>query len=91
MSKLTSTQVAAKLYVNPYTVKRWYEFYRDLTEEEIAELEEKYDMPRLPQYIEIGTRRDRIWDEEDIPALEKFRDWVPPRRLGVFQKYKKED
>ena len=90
MVKLTASQVAAKLGVTAYTVKRWYEFYRDLDEEEIKELVEN-GMPRLPDYEIVGTRGDRIWDEEAIPVLEKFRDWVPHTKNGVFQKYKKED
>lgn len=91
MSKLTSSQVAAKIGVTAYTVKRWYEFIRDLDEEEIEELVKTMNMPRLPQYEVAGSRGDRLWDEEALPALEAFRDWVPHTKNGVFQKYKKED
>ena len=84
--KLTSGQMASKLGINPYTLKRWYEFYNDLDEDEIVELE-KSGMPRLPKYEIVGNRGDRIWNDEDLVILEKFKNWVPPTRNGVFKKH----
>ena len=87
--KYTVSQVAAKLNVNPYTIKRWYEFFHDLDEEEIETLH-KEGMPILPEYELSGSRGDRLWDEIDIGVLEAFKNWVPPTRRGIFKKYKEE-
>ena len=89
--KLTATQIAAKIGVTSYTVKRWYEFYDDLTEEEKNELHVEHGMPLLPNYDEVGNRRDKIWDEVDVATLEEFKNWVPPTKNGIFKKYKKEE
>lgn len=91
MSKLTASQVASKIGVTPYTIKRWYEFYRDLTKQEIENLVKESNMPKLPKYDVAGSRGDRLWDEKDVQILEAFRDWVPHTRNGVFKKYGKED
>ena len=87
MAKLTASQIASRINVTSYTIKRWYEFYQDLTEEEIETLVKERNMPRLPKYEVAGSRGDRLWDEEDVVALENFRDWVPHTRNGVFKKY----
>lgn len=89
--KLTASQIGARIGVNSYTVKRWYEFYKDLDEDEILNLHEQ-GMPLLPEYevIKREKREDRLWDEKDVERLAQFRDWVPPTRRGIFSKYKKE-
>lgn len=88
---LTASQIAAKVGVTPYTIKRWYEFYTDLDEEEIEELHAQ-GMPLLPKYevIQYNKREDKVWDLNDVELLIQFRDWVPPTKRGIFQKYKKE-
>lgn len=91
MAKLTASQVASKIGMTSYTIKRWYEFYRDLTPEEIENLVKEWDMPKLPEYEIAGSRGDRLWDENDIPMLEAFKNWVPHTKNGIFKKYKKED
>lgn len=91
MAKLTASQVANKINVTSYTIKRWYEFYRDLTQDEIENLVNEMEMPRLPEYELAGSRGDRLWDEKDVPLLEAFRDWVPHTKNGVFKKYRKEE
>ena len=87
--KLTASQIAAHIGVTSYTIKRWYEFFNDLDEDEIKELHEQ-GMPILPEYEVAGSRGDRLWNEEDIEILDEFKNWVPPTKRGVFQKYKKE-
>lgn len=88
--KLTASQVAARLGVTSYTVKRWYAFWENLANTDVNELNElcKNGMPTLPQYEVAGSRGDRLWDEDDIEELSKFRDWVPHTKKGIFQKYK---
>lgn len=88
--KLTISQTAAKVGVTGYTIKRWYKFIEETPMEELIKLQ-KEGMPILPKYLIIGRRQDRIWDEEDIPKLIEFKNWVPHTKNGVFQKYKKEE
>lgn len=85
--KLTATQMGAKIGVTSYTIKRWYEFYNDLDEEELNELHTEHNMPILPKYETVGNRGDRVWDEEDVLLLEEFKNWVPPTKRGLFKKY----
>ena len=80
--KLTASQVGAKLNVASYTIKRWYEFYNDLDKDEISALN-KEGMPLLPKYELAGNRGDRLWDEEDIPILEQFKNWMPFKRTAI--------
>ena len=86
--KLTATQVAARLDINPYTLKRWYEFYNDLTEEEIEENHKQVGMPKLPKYELVGSRGDRLWDEADIEAIKAFKDWRPLTKNGFLKNMK---
>jgi len=90
--KLSATQMGAKIGVTGYTIKRWYEFYSDLDEDEILNLHENHGMPLLPQYevVKREKREDKLWDENDVAILTKFRDWVPPTRSGIFKKHKEE-
>lgn len=89
MAKLTSGQVAAKLNISPYTLKRWYTFWENLKATDIKKLDEliKEGMPILPEYLIAGNRGDRLWDEEDIPDLIKFKEWIPHTRNGIFKDY----
>lgn len=89
MAKLTSSQVAARLEVSPYTVKRWYTFWENLEKTDIKKLNDlvKDGMPVLPKYEVAGSRGDRLWDEEDIEDLRTFKNWVPRTKNGVFKDY----
>ena len=86
--KLTATQVAARLNINSYTLKRWYEFYNDLTEGEIEKNHNELGMPRLPKYETVGSRGDRLWNESDIEAIKAFKDWRPLTRNGFLKNMK---
>lgn len=90
MAKLTTTQVAMKIGVTPYTIKRWYQFFDEIKAYDVRELDKlvKDGMPILPEYETVGVRKDRIWDEEDIKDLKAFKEWVPHTKNGIFQKYK---
>ena len=91
MAKLTTGQVANQLNVSPYTIKRWYTFWENIKNTDIKELDEliKNGMPVLPECITVGARGDRIWDEDDLEDLRKFKEWVPNTKNGVFSKYLK--
>lgn len=93
MNKLTTGQVAIRLNVSPYTIKRWYEFWENLANTDVKELNRlcQEGMPALPMCEKVGTRGDRIWNEEDIQMLEEFKNWIPHTKNGIFQKYKKEE
>lgn len=89
MVKLTSGQVAMRLCISPYTLKRWYQFWENIKATDVKELNElvKNGMPVLPDYEIAGARGDRLWDENDIKALEEFKNWVPATKNGIFTKY----
>ena len=83
--KLTPSQVAALVGKTSYTIKRWYEWYEQLTTEQL----EKYikeGMPELPKYETVGATQWRYWNEEDVEQIKKFSEWVPHTRNGVFMK-----
>ena len=90
MAKLTSGQVAIRLNISPYTLKRWYAFWEELEAYDINELNKlvKEGMPVLPKYEVVGARGDRIWDEDDIEDLIAFQKWIPHTKNGIFLKYK---
>lgn len=81
--KLTASQVAAKIGKSVYTIKRWYKWYESLAEEELNKLL-KEGMPRLPEYETVGATQWRYWDEEVLPQLQEFSNWVPHTRNGVM-------
>lgn len=41
-------------------------------------------MPSLPDYEEIGTTKWKLWKEEDLPQLQKFKEWMPHTKNGVM-------
>ena len=81
--KLTASQVAAKIGKSVYTIKRWYKWYESLAEEELNKLL-KEGMPRLPAYETVGATQWRYWDEEVLPQIIAFAEWVPHTRNGVM-------
>lgn len=83
MDKLTVSQLAAKINVTSYTIKRWYKWYEQLTPEELNNYL-KNGMPQLPKYDSIGATQWRLWNSEDVNQIKKFRDWVPHTRGGVM-------
>lgn len=83
MSKLTASQVASKVEVSVYTIKRWYKWIESLSTEELNKFLDK-GMPKLPDYETIGNTAWRYWNEEDIPQIKKFKKWVPNTRAGVM-------
>lgn len=89
--KLTASQVAAKLNISVYTLKRWYKWYEQEDVKKLNELVEK-GMPTLPQYETIGATKWRYWNKEDVEQLRQFKEWVPHTRGGVMGSLnKKED
>lgn len=89
MAILTVNQVAAKINKTSYTIKKWYTWYENLTDQEKEELH-KNGMPELPKCETVGPTKWRYWNEEDIPQLRKFSKWVPHTKNGVFSKKKGE-
>jgi len=92
MAKLTTGQVAIRLGISTYTLKRWYQFWETLANTDVSELNKLVanGMPALPQCEYVGNRKDRIWNEDDIPELVEFKKWVPATKNGIFTKYLKE-
>lgn len=86
--KLTVSQVAARLDVSANTIKRWYKWYEELSSYELSLLMEQ-GMPALPTYETLGNTGWRCWSESSIEEIERFKDWVPATKNGVFQKHKK--
>lgn len=82
--KLTVSQVAALIGKTAYTIKRWYEWYEQLTSDELINYI-KNGMPELPKYETVGATQWRYWDEKDVEQIKKFSDWVPHTRNGVMK------
>lgn len=88
MSELLSiTQVASKLGRQTYTIKRWYNWYEALSNEE-KENYIKDGMPELPEYMTLGPTKWRYWKVEDMTQLKKFAKWVPHTKRGVMSNKK---
>ena len=83
MNKLTVTQLSFAVGKSAYTIKRWYNWYEQLTTEEI-EMYKKQGMPELPKYETVGPTKWRYWNEEDVKQIKKFSKWVPNTRAGVM-------
>lgn len=83
MNRLTASQVANKLNISVYTLKRWYKWYEN---EDVRKLDElfKNGMPELPVYETIGSTNWRYWNEEDLEQLKKFKEFIPNTRGGFM-------
>lgn len=92
MAKLTASQVAVKIGVSVYTLKRWYKWYETEEKEKLDFLFKK-GMPKLPAYETIGSTSWKYWDENDIPDLIEFKNYIPNTRRGFMGSLnkKKED
>lgn len=91
MGKLTASQVANKLEISAYTLKRWYKWYENEDPKKLEELFKK-GMPRLPKYETIGATNWRYWNEQDLEQLEKFKNYIPNTRAGFMGSvYKKKE
>lgn len=81
---LSATKVSQQLDISTKTLDSWYAYYN-------SPYEKLKDMPELPSYIQHHKRSPRFWKQSDIPALQKFKDWIPKGRKGVMgrvnQKY----
>lgn len=89
MAKLTMSQVANRIGVSVYTIKRWYKWLESEDVQKLAELV-KNGMPVLPKYELVGATKWRYWDENDIEDIIKFKEWVPKTRNGVMSMKKEE-
>ena len=90
MAKLTMSQVANRIGVSVYTIKRWYKWLESEDVQKLAELV-KNGMPVLPKYELVGATKWRYWDENDIEDIIKFKEWVPKTRNGVMSMKKEEE
>ena len=81
MSKLTATKVAQALDISVPTLNNWYRWYLD------KDIEKPKNTPILPMYTQTSLRGVRYWDSEDLPALKKFKKWIPRGRAGVMGEY----
>jgi len=81
--KFTVTQIANAVGVSGFTLKRWYNWYEDPTQEKPE------GMPPLPKCEKVTHRNIRLWEEEAIPALIAFKNWVPKGCKGLMRDYTK--
>lgn len=81
---LTATKVCQHLDISFRTLDNWYKYAK-------SDIEKPADMPVLPQYTQERARAIRLWNPNDLPALEAFKNWIPKGRNGVMgrinQKY----
>lgn len=88
---LKAQQVACAIDVSPQTIGSWYKWKLENPDHELAKL--------LPDYIRIGNRNTRYWEEDAVWKLMEFKKIIPQGRKGVMgdvtqryvKKNKKED
>lgn len=76
--KITVTKVTNALDISVRTLDNWYRYYNDPT------AEKPDDMPELPAYEQSSLKGIRYWDEEDLPKIKEFKEWVPRGRAGLM-------
>lgn len=76
--RLTATKVAQQLGVSNRTLLNWYAWYLN------DDIKKEGSIPELPMYEVINNAGTRVWKEEDIPKLVKFKEWVPKGRAGIM-------
>ena len=69
-------EVAVLCGVSVQTINNWYRFKRENPTSQYARL--------LPDYQEIGGRKQRFWDKSDIDALLTFKRMMPKGCKGVM-------
>lgn len=69
-------EVALAVGVSVKTVNFWYAFKRQNPDNEYAKL--------LPEYVQLGTRSQRFWNEDAIWKMIEFRKQVPKGCRGVM-------
>ena len=79
----TASEMASKLGISVYTLKRWYKWYEN---EDVKVLDELYKkgMPELPKYQTIGPTKWKFWDVDAIEQLKKFKEFIPHTRGGFM-------
>lgn len=77
-NKVTATKVTQYLDISLRTLDNWYRFYRNASEKKPE------NMPELPNYEQLGPKATRFWNEEDLPKLMEFKNWIPHGRSGVM-------
>ncbi len=80
-NKLTATKVTQYLDISVPTLNNWYKWYNN------PQYEKPKDIPELPAYTQQGKRGTRYWDEDDLPKLMKFKEWLPRGRAGIMGEY----
>lgn len=78
---LTANKVAQHLDISVITLTNWYKWYNN------DEYEKPANMPKLPDYIQAGSRGTRHWYKDELPMLEVFKEWLPKGRGGVMGQY----
>ena len=76
--KIKATKVTQHLDISVPTLTSWYGWYNN------PDIKKPDGVPYLPPYEQAHERATRFWDADDLPALVKFRDWVPQGRAGVM-------
>ena len=69
-------EVALAVGVSVQTINNWYAFKRQSPKNELAKM--------LPNYVQLGTRQQRLWDKADIQALIRFKNSMPKGCKGVM-------
>ena len=90
MVRLTAGEVANKIGVSVYTLKRWYKWFE---QEDVNKLNElvKNGMPELPRYETVGATNWKVWMEDDIEQLKKFKEFIPNTRAGFMGSLNKKE
>lgn len=73
---LTIEEVAVRIGVAYKTLCNWYAFKKRFPKDNFAKM--------LPDFVQEGPHKKRLWKESDLEKLEQFKTALPKGRGGVM-------
>lgn len=74
----SANKISQYLDISVQTLNNWYKWYND------PNIKKPEDTPFLPPFIQESPRGRRLWSEDYLYDLKKFKEWVPRGRGGVM-------
>ena len=74
----SANKISQYLDISVQTLNSWYKWYND------ESIVKPPDTPFLPPYEQASTRGKRLWSEDYLYDLRKFKEWIPKGRGGVM-------
>lgn len=80
-NKLTANQVCGILNIGVNRLSAWYSWYMD------DKYQKPEGLPELPPYEQSEPHGKRYWNEEDVPKIQEFKQFIGRGRAGVMGEY----